>query len=303
MAKKVFYALIVSPVIYIFSSLPFFLLYTVSDVLYFLIYNVIRYRRSVVIENLTKSFPGKSKTELKKIEKDYYRFLCDLILESLKTLTISKQDVLNRCKMRPQAKAIFDELALKNKSCLIVMGHFGNWEWGGSVSGLICKQPLQVVYHPIRTVFFDELMKKIRTRFGNTLCPMKDTLRLMLKNKNKLNATVLIADQTPAPESAYWTKFLHQDTPFFLGTEKIARKLNLPIVYARIVRIERGYYEISAELICEFPNSLNEGEITQLHVAKLEEDILKFPHTWLWSHRRWKHRRPSDNFIPGQYGL
>ena len=137
-------------------------------------------------------------------------------------------------------------------------------------------------------------MYRMRTRFGTKLIAMKNTYKDMLANKAGLNATAFIADQTPQPHNAYWTTFLSQDTPIFKGTGVIARKLNLPIVYVCIKRVKRGYYEMDAELLCENPASVTEDQISELHTKRLEKDIIAMPETWLWSHRRWKHKRPEN---------
>jgi KDO2-lipid IV(A) lauroyltransferase len=131
----------------------------------------------------------------------------------------------------------------------------------------------------------------MRTRFGTKLIAMNDTFRDMIRNKNEVNATAFIADQTPAPESAYWTTFLNQDTPVFKGTEKIAQKMKYPIVYTQVKRTGRGFYEIQAEMLIENPGDTTEGEISEMHTRRLEKDIINQPETWLWSHRRWKHKR------------
>jgi len=197
------------------------------------------------------------------------------------------------CYFTPEAKALFDKMAAENKSIILVMGHLGNWEWAGNTFSLQLKQQLYVIYHPISNKYFDWLMFKMRSRFGTKLIPMKDTFREMLENRAELNATAFIADQTPAPESAYWTTFLNQDTPVFKGTELIARKINYPVVYATVKRLKRGYYEMHAEVLCETPKATSEGEISELHTRKLERDIIAQPEVWLWSHRRWKHKRKT----------
>ena len=133
----------------------------------------------------------------------------------------------------------------------------------------------------------------MRTRFGNKLYAMREVMREMIKNRNEINATAFIADQTPPPEGAYWTTFLNQDTPVFVGTEKIAQKLNYPIVYVTVSRPKRGHYLVNAEILVNEPKSTKEGEISELHTRRLEEDIKKQPEIWLWSHRRWKHKRPA----------
>jgi Kdo2-lipid IVA lauroyltransferase/acyltransferase len=285
-----FYILL--PFLYFISILPFPLFYLVSDGIYFLLYRVVGYRKKVVAQNLKNAFPKKTDTELKKIEKEFYHYLVDLFLETLKTLTISKAEAIKRCHIKPEAKAIFDALYENKQPSILVMGHFGNWEWAGNSFSLIQKQQLYVIYHPLSNKQFDKLMYNMRTRFGSKLYAMRDTMREMIKNRNEINTTAFIADQTPAPESAYWTTFLNQDTPVFWGTEKIAQKLNSPVVYVTINKLKRGYYEVSAEVLVKEPKLTKEGEISELHTRKLEKDILAQPEIWLWSHRRWKHKKP-----------
>jgi KDO2-lipid IV(A) lauroyltransferase len=193
--------------------------------------------------------------------------------------------------MNENSKKLFQNYADERKSIILVLGHLGNWEWGGNSFSIECKQQLYVLYHPLENKYFNKLIIKMRTRFGTKLIAMKNTFRDMVANKNEINATAFIADQTPPPENAYWTKFLNQDTPVYQGTEKIARKLNYPVVFVNVQRISRRKYELIAETLCENPSSTSDGEITELHTKKLEKEIHKNPETWLWSHRRWKHKR------------
>ncbi len=285
---------LVLPFIYLISILPFRVLYFISTGLYGLLYYVLGYRKGVVMENLRKSFPEKNEEEIKGIAKRYYKYLCDLFLETFKTLTVSKETMLKHCYFNPQAKAVFDKLAAENKSIVLVMGHLGNWEWAGNTFSLVNKHQLYVIYHPISNKYFDWLMYKMRTRFGTKLIAMKDTFREMLENREELNATAFIADQTPAPQNAYWTTFLNQDTPVFKGTEMISRKVNYTVVYATVKRVKRGYYEMFAEVLCDNPKGTSDGEISELHTRKLEKDIREQPEVWLWSHRRWKHKRTNE---------
>jgi len=275
------------PFVYLVALLPFRVMYGLSDLLFFFMYRVIGYRRKVVRENRVSSFPEKSIAEIKVIEKDFYEFLCDLTLETLKTLTISKEEALQRCTFIDHS--IFDRLADEKRNVIIVMGHYGNWEWGGQTMSLVCKYQLYVIYKPLADKNFNDLIIKMRTRFGTKLYAFNTALREMLANRSTLNATAFIADQTPSPNSAYWMKFMNQDTPVFTGTEKIARKLNYPVVYAKVSRPKRGFYEITLELLSENPKDTSEGEITEMHTKKLEKDIIENPAIWLWSHRRWKH--------------
>ena len=279
------------PFIYLLAIIPFPLLYLFSDGVYFLLYRVLGYRRKVVRQNLVKSFPEKSEKEIQEIEKRFFRYFCDLFLETFKTLTISKEEMVKHCEFVPETLAIFNKLAEENQSFMVVMGHFGNWEWGGNTFSICCKHQLYVIYHPLSNKYFNGLIYRMRTRFGTRLIPMKDTLRDMLKNRKELNATAFIADQSPLPDRAYWMKFMNQDTPVFLGIEKIALKIRYPIVYITIRRVKRGYYKVFAERI-ELPSIHQEtGTITEIHTRKLEADIRSQPENWLWTHRRWKHVR------------
>ena len=291
MAAVIYY--IALPFIYLLSLLPFRVLYGLSDVVFVLLYHVLKYRKKVVLTNLRNAFPEKSEAEIQALCIAFYRYLCDLFLEVFKTLTVSPETMLKHCCFTGQAQVVFDELAAKNQSVVLVLGHLGNWEWAGNTFSLLCEQQLYVIYHPIVNPYFDGLTYRMRTRFGTKLIAMKDTYRAMLAQKQELSTTAFIADQTPsAIHTAYWTTFLNQDTPVFPGTEIIARKLNYPVVYTRVKRVKRGYYEIDAEILIANPAETTEGEISEKHTRRLERDILEQPETWLWTHRRWKHKRP-----------
>lgn len=273
--------------------MPFRLLYLLSDVMYGLLYYVLSYRKKVVMGNLRASFPEKSEKELQRICKDFYHYLCDMFLETFKTLTISKDEMVKRCRFTPETVALFNKLSAENKSAVLVMGHKGNWEWAGNTFSILCQQQLYVIYHPLGNKNFNDLMYRMRTRFGTKLIAMQDTFREMVKNRKEVNATAFIADQSPQPATAQWIPFLHQDTPVSKGTEKIAQKMNSPVVYVSVIKEKRGYYRVEAKMLIENPTAENEGTITVLHTRKLEEDIIAQPATWLWSHRRWKHKRPQ----------
>ena len=285
---------IVLPLIYAISLLPFRLLYLLSDLTYLLLYKLIRYRTKVVRVNLENSFPEKSAQEIKRIEIQFYRYFCDLILETVKTLTIKPHALKKHVKI--DDTTVFRNLYKQGQSVIIVMGHLGNWELGGARFSLDPYHQLFVVYHPLSNKYLDRLVYNMRTRLGNRLYAMKDTFRGMILNKNEVTATAFIADQTPLPKGAYWTTFLNQDTPIFVGTAKIAKKLNYPIIYVSVKRPKRGYYEISSELLIQNPTSLTENEISECHTRRLERDIRDNPHIWLWTHRRWKHKKLNEEF-------
>ncbi|MDB5272628.1 MAG: lipid biosynthesis acyltransferase [Chitinophagaceae bacterium] len=280
------------PFLYFISILPFPVLYLLSDFLYVLFYYVIGYRKKVVLENLTRSFPEKNPEEIKVLCKKFYHYFCDLILESLKTLTISRAQVKKHVIFSEHAVGVFKKYYDNKQSIVLVMGHMGNWELAGAgFSQLSSFHDLYILYHPLSNKKFDNLVYHMRTRLGNKLYAMNEALRGMLRDRDKITATAFIADQTPSPEGAYWTTFLHQDTPVFKGTEKLATKLNYPVVYASVMRKKRGIYSVELEVLTENPKACSENEISELHTRRLEKDIRLQPEIWLWTHRRWKHQR------------
>lgn len=251
------------------------------------------YRKQIVLTNLRNAFPEKNEDEIQKLCKAYYHYLCDLFLETFKTLTISRTAMLKHCKFNESIIDIFNKLEQEQKSAILILGHLGNWEWAGNSFSLLFKQQLYVIYHSLANKHFNGLMYNMRTRFGTKLIAMNDTFKAMVALRKETNVTAFIADQTPPPQNAYWTNFLNQDTPVFWGTEKIARKLDYPVVYVQVKKIKRGYYEVFGEVLVEHPGLTEEGEISEIHTRKLEQDIIEQPSTWLWSHRRWKHKKPA----------
>lgn len=285
------------PFIYGIALLPFPLLYLLSDAIHLLLYRVLGYRKQVVLTNLRNSFPEKSEAEIQAIASRFYRWFCDLTLETLKTLTITPGQVKERVAF--ENIGLLEEYARRKQSIILVLGHFGNWELAGARYSQEKGIPqLYVIYHPLQNKWFDRLVHHMRTRHGTRLYTMKETSKSMLRDRHLLTATAFIADQTPAPERAYWMTFLNQDTPVFLGTEALSRKLGYPIVYISITRPKRGHYRMVAEPLVEDPRALPEGEITVTHTRRLERDICAHPELWLWTHRRWKHKRPNASSPP-----
>jgi Kdo2-lipid IVA lauroyltransferase/acyltransferase len=277
------------PLLYLLSLLPFPILYLLSDLLNFILFRLIGYRKKVIIENLRRSFPQKSAQEIDAIARGFYRHFCDILLETFKTLTISRTAMLKHCYMHPDALALMERLAAEKKNLICVMGHMGNWEWAGNAFSLSSPHKLYVIYHPLSNKYFDGLMYRLRSRFGSIPVAMKDTFRTMVAHRNELNATAFIADQSPDPRGAYWMNFLQQDTPVFKGTEKLAGKLGYTVLFMSVYKTKRGYYYVNAqELEGDFSA---EGALTKAHTLQLEKDIIRQPEIWLWSHRRWKHKR------------
>lgn len=279
------------PFIYLLASLPFSVLYTVSDGLYHLL-KLSGYRKKVIVKNLTLSFPEKNSAEIDHICNEYYRYLCDLILETLKTLRMDAAESQKHCVFH--RTAWLDQMKADGKSFIIVMGHYGNWEWAGPGFTLATGYPLVVIYRPLSNIYFERMMSRMRTRFGTRITPVNQTLRDMVANRSNLTATAFIADQTAPKDKAYWMTFLHQDTAVFTGTEKLAVKFDYPVVYMNVKRVTRGYYEVFPEMLFEHPKTTSENEISHTFMKRLEREINLDPVPWLWSHRRWKHSRSAN---------
>ena len=277
------------PFLFVISKLSFTVLYEVSDFLYLILYKLIKYRKKVVFENLRKSFPTKTELEIREIAEKFYRYLCDIILETLRKISMTKAEsnALVKFHLTPE----LERLVKDKRSLILLMGHYGNWELAGSSFTLNANIQLQVIYKTLSNPFFEDWMKKSRTMFGTKITKMENTLREMVASRNEPVAYAFIADQTPAPPAPYWLNFLNQDTDVFTGAEKLARKFNYPVFFINISRVKRGQYEIFNELMFENPKETSENEITETYFKRLQTEIELMPETWLWSHRRWKHRR------------
>jgi KDO2-lipid IV(A) lauroyltransferase len=190
-----------------------------------------------------------------------------------------------------------DEIIKQNKSFVILTGHMGNWEWLPTIWHLEGKANIVGIYHKLSSPFFEWFTKNMRERFGIQMITMENTLRGMIANKNKLTGTGFISDQTPSRENAHWITFLNQDTPVFMGAEKLAKKFNYPVIYCHIIKPKRGYYEIKIDIITMEPQNTPDFYITETFNKLLEADIINQPEIWLWSHRRWKHKRFPSVFI------
>jgi len=270
------------------SLLPFPLLYLLSDLVFFLIYHIIGYRKKVVYYNLKLSFPEKQEHEIHAISKKFYKHLADLILESIKSFTISKKQILKRV----HAPIRLDE-ELKNKQSVIyLLGHYGNWEWINLAGCLQDGHQIHTVYHQLSNPYFDKLFIKSRSRFGAKLSEMKKVARNLVQLRNETIATTLVADQNPKPEQAIWVDFLNRKTAFFAGPSRIAEKFGHQVYYINIKKLKRGYYEA-------IPTKLNHDQknIVQSYAIQLEKNIKQAPEYWLWSHRRWKHKYEDFNEI------
>lgn len=274
--------------LYLIASLPFSLLYILSDFLFYIIYHLLKYRREVTFQNISKSFPGKNKYEVKSIEKKFYRNLCDLIVEVIKSQKMTKAQLVGRVQFRNEEvfKRFYDE----NKNVMATMGHCGNWEWVGNHLGLIIKHKGAAIYKPMKDKFFDDFLIAQRQKYVNTMMiSYKNVFRTLLSLKDKLYTVFVLADQSPAiHEIDYFAEFLGRKTAFYQGMEKVSKTLGYAVTYFDIQRIKRGHYLVDIKIISDDAAKTENGEITKKYITHLEQSILHQPDNWLWSHKRWK---------------
>ena len=265
-------------------------LYRVSDFLFFLTYYVIRYRRSLVRGNLIKSFPEKSLDEIAKIERDYYRNLCDYGVETIKLLTIEKEELAQRVVFKNAD--ILTKFKSKNQSVLLLASHQFNWEWLLASGNFSLPVAIDFVYQPIETSITEKFLLSCRTRFGAHPIKRNELAREIIKRKNVLRGVAIIADQYPGQkrDKKYLTEFLHQETAFFYGTNQLAILTQYPILYAEIRKVKRGYYEVTLVELAQPPYTKETDEIIERYVKAAEKIIQEYPAGWLWSHNRWKKR-------------
>ncbi|MCF8367346.1 MAG: lysophospholipid acyltransferase family protein [Bacteroidales bacterium] len=275
-----------------FAFLPFKALYLLSDLWFLIIYYLIGYRKKVVHENLRFAFPDTSEEERKSIARKFYVHFCDSVFESIKTLHITKKEIDRRFKYKNIE--IFDKIYNEDKSAILVSAHQGNWEWMIGIEPKI-KHNFLAIYKPLKDEVFDDLLKNLRTKFanGSQMVAMNDIFRMLVseKQQNRKNVSWFLVDQTPPKNYPFWTTFMNRETPFYNGPAKIAMKFNQPIVFMEITKLKRGFYEAEFSMLVEYPTQCSEEEIVEKYVKRIEAGIRKKPEHWLWSHRRWKHKK------------
>lgn len=288
---------IITALIRLISHLPLGVLYALSDLCYPLVYYVARYRRGVVRQNLANSFPELSEKERRAVERRFYRWFCDYAVETLRLISISPEEMRRRMEIEGVDRM---EKALEDHPFVFIyLGHYCNWEWISSIP--LWKQREQThcaqLYRPLRNKAFDELFYKLRTRFGAENISKYESLRHIMQLRRDGRRTIIgfIADQAPGWNSIHdWVDFLHQDTPVFTGTERIAKKVGAAVFFADVQRPRRGHYRLTLRHITDTPSDFEDYRLTELYMEQLEKMIRRQPHLWLWSHRRWKHQRNAD---------
>lgn len=272
------------------ARLPLPLLYVVSDLLFFIVFYVVRYRRKLVRRNLTRSFPEKTLSEISTIEREYYHNLCDYAVETIKLLTIEKSDLGSR--MKYINGDVLKKHVLKNQSVLLLASHQFNWEWLLASGNFSLPVAIDFVYQPIQTSFTEKFLLTCRTRFGAYPIKRNELAREIVKRKNILRGVAIVADQYPGQrqDKKFLTKFLNQETAFFYGTNQLAILTQYPIFYAEVRKVKRGYYEVTLVELAEPPYTKQTDEIIERYVKDAEKIIREYPSGWLWSHNRWKKR-------------
>lgn len=276
------------------SHLPFFILYFLSDIFYIFINKVFKYRKKVIVTNLKNSFPEKSEAEIKDITRKFYRHFCDIFVESLKGYSISKEKLLKRFEYK--SLDLFERYYNEGRSVILVGMHFNNWEWCSVMPELV-KHRIYGVYSPIRgNEAFNNYLRKSRSRFKGNLIPMDKSARLAVDfAKSEIPQAIwLLADQSPPPNTKSWIMFLNQETGFFSGPEKIAFRSRQPLVFEHVKKVGRGRYNVFHYPLIEDYEGIESGDILIAFTRKMEELIREDPQYYLWSHRRWKRKRPED---------
>jgi KDO2-lipid IV(A) lauroyltransferase len=281
---------------WVITLLPLRILYVFSDFLFLLLYYFPSYRRKIVAKNLANSFPNKSAKEITIIEKKFYRHLADLFIESLKLTHMSNEQLKKR--MMVTNPGLIEDLYKAGRDVAIVYSHYCNWEWISTCLPLYTKYNCVGVYKPLQNKMLNRFINEIRTRNNGELAPMQMIVRKIIENRNKNTRGLygFITDQTPARTLIeYYTDFLNQETPVFLGLEKIATKYDMPVVFFDIQKVKRGFYSLTIELLFESTKDLPKYVVTDTHVKRLEKTIIQKPEHWLWTHRRWKYQKEPSN--------
>jgi len=268
--------------------------YCLSDIVAWVLQHLVRYRRKVIALNLGNSFPDKSVKELQQVEKGFYRNISDVLFETIRLLRLKPSTLKSRIRItNPEA---IENLYATQKSVFLAIGHTGNWEWLASFLSVSIELPMIAIYKKLSDNQFDLFLKKIRQGFGRLELVESKSAYKYLASLSQPHAILILADQTPLKrDSHHWLTFLNQDTSFFMGLEKMAKRLNHAVLYLDLHRVRRGYYDITVHEICSECSQTAPYSITRQYSQHLERSIRIQPESWLWSHRRWKHKPPHDN--------
>lgn len=282
--------LISYPFLWFISILPFRLLYAFSDVICFFVYNVFGYRKKVVVSNLKLVFPEKSDEDIKQITKKFYHHLCDMMVEAIKSMTISEKEMKKRFTFTNVD--VLKNIEKNNQSIVLMCGHYASWEWVFILQTYINAKGY-AIYKRLANKYFDRLVKRIRARYNSYLITTKEAIPILIKAKNKGELTIngFASDQTAKPNKAFhWQEFMGIKVPVHTGAEMMAKKLDMAVVFFGVKRVKRGFYETTFTEITREPKTFDDYDITDIFLKLVENQIHEAPEYYLWTHKRWKHR-------------
>jgi KDO2-lipid IV(A) lauroyltransferase len=287
--SAVFYWLILKPI----SLLPYPMLYALSDFFYVVLFYIVGYRKKVVKANIRGCFPEKTEAEVNEISKKFYRHFCDLVIESLKNFSITEAQAKSRMKqVNPE---IFKPYAERGQGVILAGGHYANWELWAAGTPSSLDHRLVGIYKKLSNAYFDQKMRETRGKFGLELVATKEYSNYIKEHHKELIASVIAIDQSPSnPKKCLWIEFMGRETAALFGAEKYSKEFNIPILYGKVRKDKRGYYSVTYEVAFDNPTETQTGEITKGLHDILEKEIRRAPEFWLWSHKRWKHKRPID---------
>ncbi len=281
--------ILVFPILWLISILPFKIFYFFSDIVYLITYYLVGYRKKVVYDNLKLVFPEKNEKEILVIRKKFYKHMCDMFLEMIKTMSMSENDMRNRFQI---TNIPYVQELEKRKNIMIMASHYASWEWG-----IILQKDIEAtafgVYKKIKNPYFDKLVKDIRAKYNSVLINTKETIPTVLSNHRKGVKALygFVSDQSPKlNKSAHWIDFMNINVPTYTGAEMLAKKCDLAVCYFKIEKIKRGYYKAKYVPIAENPKEFKDFEITDLFYKEVEKQLYESPEYYLWTHKRWKHR-------------
>lgn len=286
--------LVVYPVLLLLSFLPFRILYILSDIVCFFVYRIFSYRKTVVRENLAIALPHLSEKQRLEIEKKSYKHLCDMFLEMIKTMSISPSEIEKRFVYKNLE--VYNALEAEGKSISLLCAHYASYEWAVSLNSKIGIKGY-AIYKKLNNKYFDKLVRKIRSKFNATLIHIKETVNIIEKNYNDNKKCLygFASDQSPQLKlSNYWGKFMGIEVPIYIGAEVLSKKYDMNMIFLKVKKVKRGYYEAEFEVLSNNVNEIPDFEIMDVFLKKVEQQILEEPAYYLWTHRRWKHREKND---------
>jgi len=283
-------------ILYLVSKLPLKILYIFSDVIFFLNYYLIGYRKEVITQNLRKSFPDKSEEEIKEIRKKFYLNFSDYLVETIKSFSISETEA--RVRMQHINQELFHDAKKEGKNIILLAGHVFNWEWINALAKIVPQAHCHPVYRKVNSDFWENQMKKVRNKFGNEALEANEVILNIFRSKNNGDsAYMFVADQTPhRAHVTYGLDFLNQRTPAFIGYDKLATRMDLVFIYCEMKKVKRGYYQVNYHRIYPDGEKFTENEVVRKFHKLLENTLHKHPDNYLWSHRKWKYQDSIKNF-------